>query len=112
MDRVYWNPGETLGEVEKKVIIGAMSYYAFDRNMVSQSLGISRRTLDTRIGELRLESLETDHKKEQERKITAGLEATRNKSLAVMEAEEEERLKKKEAEANAKNKNSPAGRNR
>jgi biotin operon repressor len=111
MGKVVWNPGENLGDVEKKVITEAMGYYAFDRNRVSGVLGISRRTLDTRIAELKLESLEIDHNAKKNRVITEGLAKFNQKNMDQMEFEEEQRIKAK-VEENAKSKNAQANRNR
>ena len=49
MSAVYWQPGLTLEEMEKQVILAAMKFYRDKRSAVADALGIAPRTLDYKL---------------------------------------------------------------
>ncbi len=55
MNEIHWSPGVKIDHVEKQIIIKALAFYGNDREVTARSLGISRRTLDTRIMDYRKE---------------------------------------------------------
>ena len=46
---IMWSPGVSLDEIEKQVILKAFSFYRQNKTTTSQALGISIRTLDTKL---------------------------------------------------------------
>jgi DNA-binding NtrC family response regulator len=44
-----WQPGRTLDEIEKEIILTALKYYQGNKTKTSQSLGIAIRTLDNKL---------------------------------------------------------------
>lgn len=44
-----WSPGYTIDQMEKEMILKALPFYNGDKNVTSQSLGITRRTLDNKL---------------------------------------------------------------
>lgn len=56
-NQIMWSPGVTLEDIEKQVILKAFRFYRGSKTTTSQALGISIRTLDTK-----LEKYEADGK--------------------------------------------------
>ena len=46
---ITWAPGVSLKEIEKQVIFGAMRHFSKNRKAVANSLGVSERTIDTKL---------------------------------------------------------------
>ena len=46
---ILWQPGMSLADVEKEVIIKAYSFYRENKTQTSIALGVSIRTLDNRL---------------------------------------------------------------
>lgn len=44
-----WQPGVTLEEAEKEIILDALKFYQFNRTQTAQALGIAVRTLSNKI---------------------------------------------------------------
>lgn len=44
-----WQPGQTLDDVEKEVILKAFSFYQGNKTQTAKSLGIAIRTLDNKL---------------------------------------------------------------
>lgn len=57
MNQVYWQPGMKLSEIERLIIKSALNHFKGNKTATSISLGLSIRTLDKRIEELRAEEL-------------------------------------------------------
>lgn len=55
MNQVYWSPGMKISEVERLIIKAALNHFKGNKTATSISLGISVRTLDKRIEELKAE---------------------------------------------------------
>jgi transcriptional regulator with PAS, ATPase and Fis domain len=49
-----WNPGETLTDIERNVILEALKYHQGNRTHTAKSLGISIRTLRNKLAEYRV----------------------------------------------------------
>ncbi len=49
MSSTNWQPGMTLEDIEKNVILKAFEYYKGNKQTTSMSLGISARTLETKL---------------------------------------------------------------
>lgn len=77
-DLITWSPGMTIKEIEKQVILKAMKHYKNNRKTVSNSLGISDRTLDSRLSlyQKEAEALRSSEQNEK-KKREAFLEACR-----------------------------------
>ena len=69
MSNVFWSPGMKIETVETQIIKSALRFFENDREVTCRSLGISRRTLDSRIA---------DYKKEEQSK-------NENKDIATSE---------------------------
>lgn len=50
---IHWQPGMKLEEVEREVILKALSFYEGNKTHTASSLGIAIRTLDARIAKYR-----------------------------------------------------------
>lgn len=66
-DDVHWQPGMTIDDVEKLVILKALKWFGNNKKVTAQALGIALRTLDYKLerynGNLRNEArprLESD----------------------------------------------------
>lgn len=59
---INWTPGVTLDDIEKQVIVKAFRFYRGNKTQCSNALGISIRTLDTK-----LERYESDGKADRDR---------------------------------------------
>lgn len=55
MSNIHWTPGMTMLDVEKQVIKAAINYFKNNKTQTAKSLGMSVRTLDTK-----LEKMKTD----------------------------------------------------
>lgn len=60
MGKVDWTPGLTIEEAEKQCVLQALRFYRHNKTQTAQSLGISIRTLDSK-----LEAYEKDREKSQ-----------------------------------------------
>lgn len=49
MIELIWQPGMTLEDVEKRVILRAFSYFKENKTQTARSLNISVRTLDSKL---------------------------------------------------------------
>ncbi len=65
---ISWSPGVTLADIERQVILKALQFYRNNKTATSIALGISIRTLDTRI--------ELYAQEDMEQKINAGRRQT------------------------------------
>lgn len=70
MDTIVWQPGVSLDEVEREVIIKAYAHYGMVKNTTARVLGISIRTLDAK-----LEKYESDLEAEKARRAKQRVEA-------------------------------------
>jgi hypothetical protein len=66
-DYIMWSPGVTLEQVEKQVILKALTYFKFNKTSTAQALGIAIRTLDARIEKYDMEDKDAK-RREEERK--------------------------------------------
>jgi DNA-binding protein Fis len=88
-DIILWTPGMSLSHIEKMVILKAFRHYRGNKSATATALGISVRTLDTR-----LEEYQTEKAKQQEasdeyrRKQQEFLDRQRNGTLAGKDREE------------------------
>lgn len=48
---VYWSPGVTLEELEKRTILRALRFYNNNKTHTASALGISIRTLQNKLNE-------------------------------------------------------------
>lgn len=67
---INWTPGQTLEILEKQAILAAFQFYRGNKTQTSQSLGISIRTLDTKLGEYKInfdEEKDADYERRKER---------------------------------------------
>lgn len=48
-DVVIWQPGVSLSDIERMVIVKAFAYYRGNKSLTASSLGIAVRTLDTKL---------------------------------------------------------------
>lgn len=105
MAEVKWSPGQSLGDLERRVIKSALAHFK-NRDECAVSLGISRRTLDTRISELRVD----DSSVASEVRMGSGLAARYNPKMDTSYLDAQKELKKIEAEKGNKGngKNPPA----
>lgn len=55
MSQVFWTPGMSIAEVERQIIKEAIVYFRGNKSLISKSLGISIRTLDTRMESIKAE---------------------------------------------------------
>lgn len=60
---INWQPGITLEEIEKQVILKAYSYFQNNKTKTAQSLDIAVRTLDAKIAKYDGSELIEDKKK-------------------------------------------------
>lgn len=66
---IHWQPGVTIADIEKQVIVRAYQFFNRNKTKTANSLGISIRTLDKRLdeyGETR------GHKKEDVKELPVG----------------------------------------
>jgi DNA-binding NtrC family response regulator len=49
MNDVHWQPGVTLADIEKQVILKALKWFGNNRRITAASLGIAVRTLDYKL---------------------------------------------------------------
>ncbi len=61
---INWSPGVTLDEVEEQVIRKAFTHYRGNKTTTANSLGISIRTLDSRLEKYALEEKKRVEKEE------------------------------------------------
>lgn len=94
-----WRPGLTLKQIEDDAIRDALQYYA-NRDTCAESLGISRRTLDTRIAEFKQQAQAEQNAPE--RVITEGLASIKPR---VVEKKVEDRSPKHNHHNNNKGQN-------
>lgn len=52
-----WNPGATLNDIEKKIILDALGYHKGNRTHTAKALGISIRTLRNKLADYRKEGI-------------------------------------------------------
>jgi DNA-binding NtrC family response regulator len=57
---LFWQPGVTLDEVEKQVILAALKFYQGNRTHAADSLGISVRTIQNKLSKWQGEKQEND----------------------------------------------------
>lgn len=50
---VHWQPGVTLADIEKQVILAALQYHNQNRTHAALSLGITTRTIQNKLNEYR-----------------------------------------------------------
>lgn len=62
MNRVSWQPGMKLWQVEMEVIRAAMEHYKKNKTVVAQTLDISIRTLDAKLEKIRKEDEEHEER--------------------------------------------------
>jgi hypothetical protein len=67
MTEILWTPGMTLEQIEKHVIIKAFRHYQSNKTATAKSLGISVRTLDTKLQQYDLEEKEKADKEYERR---------------------------------------------
>lgn len=67
-DPIHWSPGVTLDEIEKMVILKALSFYRNHKAMTASALGIAIRTLDNKLDKYEFEDEKQRKKLEDERK--------------------------------------------
>lgn len=53
IEKINWTPGQTLGDIEKFVILEALQYHKGNRTHTARSLGISIRTLRNKLSDYR-----------------------------------------------------------
>jgi len=46
---ITWQPGQTLGDMEKAIICFALRYYENNKTKTASSLGVSVRTIDNKL---------------------------------------------------------------
>lgn len=63
---IIWTPGTSLSDVERQAIECAMHFYRGVKASVARSLGISARTLDTRLSDYRRDDAERRRKEHDE----------------------------------------------
>lgn len=49
MNDIHWQPGVTLDDVEKQVILKALKWFGNNKTKTAQALGIAVRTLDYKL---------------------------------------------------------------
>jgi hypothetical protein len=49
MNQIHWQPGISLEEVEKQVILAALKFFQQNRTKAAESLGISTRTIQNKL---------------------------------------------------------------
>lgn len=62
MQQVYWQPGMKISEIEQLIIKSAINHFKGNKTATSISLGISVRTLDKRLEELKVEEAAQDER--------------------------------------------------
>ncbi len=55
MSMIIWSPGVKLEDIEKQVILMALMHYKNNKSQTAMALGISVRTLDTRLEEYKVQ---------------------------------------------------------
>jgi hypothetical protein len=60
MSQIHWQPGITLEEIEKQVILAALRFYSQNRTHAASALGISVRTIQNKIAKYNGEPVEED----------------------------------------------------
>lgn len=65
---IMWSPGMSLEDIEKQVILKAYGHYRQNKTVTANSLGISVRTLDTRIEKYEQDQKELELREEQRRR--------------------------------------------
>ena len=53
IDGSSWNPGQTLDDIERAVILQALQFHSGNRTHTAKALGISIRTLRNKLAEYR-----------------------------------------------------------
>lgn len=78
---VHWQPGMSLEEVEKDIILAALRFFQNNKTQVAQSLGLSIRTIDNKLEKYRKqeealeeEKIKDEIKREKERDYLRGIE--------------------------------------
>ncbi len=67
-ETIHWSPGITLDAVEKMVILKAYYFFKCNKTATSSSLGISIRTLDTKLEKYEYEAQQEKERLENERR--------------------------------------------
>jgi hypothetical protein len=80
MSDILWSPGVTLENVEKKIILRALAFYQNNREETARSLGISRRTIDSRISDYNKTAI-TAPPESQPKRVMMGLGAIEATSM-------------------------------
>jgi hypothetical protein len=60
----HWQPGITLEEIEKEVILTAMRFFHNNKTHVAQALGVSIRTIQNKMAKYNGEPIEEEHEKQ------------------------------------------------
>lgn len=58
MSTPIWTPGVKLDEIEKEIILAALRFYHWHRTRTAEALGISLRTMTSRVAEYRKQGVE------------------------------------------------------
>lgn len=58
---IVWQPGNTLEEVEKAVILRALAYFHGNKTQTAKALGIAIRTLDNKLAKYKGNEDEANH---------------------------------------------------
>lgn len=68
VNQILWQPGVTLEEIEKQVILACLKYFNGHRGATALALGVTDRTIRNKLEKYRLEwQAEIDKKAESER---------------------------------------------
>lgn len=59
---VFWSPGMKLEDLERLVIEKAYKHYRENKTATANSLGISIRTLDSRLDKYEMDAIEEEHR--------------------------------------------------
>ncbi len=84
---IYWSPGVTLEGIEQQVILKAFEHYRQNKTATAGALGISIRTLDSKLERYEAESeKERERREESQRKGQRDLARARGQTVPETEA--------------------------
>ncbi len=91
MSDVQWQPGMTIDDIERDVIMKAYRFYGQNKTKTAESLGIAVRTLDAKLQSYDLLKAENERKlderraKDKELQVRAGIKKPYSDSTGVAE---------------------------
>lgn len=83
-----WQPGVTLEEVERDVILKALRFYSLNRAKTAVALGVSRRTIDNKLAKYKGEESGKPLYLEGRTHLESAKESAKERTMSVRQPEE------------------------